>query len=122
MNMVLDEVVDRDCVGEYTGQVKWFSDKLGYGFITLCERGTGTGDVFVHHSGVHPLNSSFHSLRKGEYTSFNMTHGPNGPQAVDVTGIGGGTLMCDVAPVRRASWRAYWRCNLAAPIASAHGG
>lgn len=104
---ILDEIVDRDTVGVHTGQVKWFNDKLGYGFITLCNQSEGgtttdTGrDVFVHHSGVRPVNSNFHSLRKGEYTSFNMMHGQNGPQAVDVTGIGGGTLMCDVVPLRR---------------------
>lgn len=118
---ILDEVVDRDTVGIHTGQVKWFNDKLGYGFITLCgptdsvfsmEDDTpvtldGGRDVFVHHSGVRPVNSNFHSLRKGEYTSFNMMHGQNGPQAIDVTGIGGGTLMCDVAPLRRSVVPSY---------------
>lgn len=103
---ILDEVIDQDSIGVHTGQVKWFNDKLGYGFITICGEGHGMGneasrDVFIHHSGVRPLNSSFHSLRKGEYISFNMTHGLNGPQAIDVTGIGGGTLMCDVSPYRR---------------------
>lgn len=113
---VLDEIVDRESVGDHTGQVKWFSDRLGYGFITVCDsdvgrhtRANARSDVFVHHSGVRPINSSFHSLRKGEYTSFNMTHGLNGPQAVDVTGVGGGTLMCDVLPMRRGSWRSHWR-------------
>lgn len=124
---ILDEVVDRDAVGIHTGQVKWFNDKLGYGFITICNVsdsvkeavgmhagpcvGMDSGrDVFVHHSGVRPVNSNFHSLRKGEYTSFNMMHGQNGPQAVDVTGIGGGTLMCDVVPLRRTP-----------PLAHGHG-
>lgn len=81
----------------HTGQVKWFSDKLGYGFITTLHDGM---DVFVHHSGVRPVHSDFHSLRKGEYTSFNVTNGPHGPQAIDVTGVGGGTLMCDLVPQR----------------------
>lgn len=124
MNTVLDEIVDRDGVGQHMGQVKWFNDKLGYGFITVCDIHTtpmeshAGHDVFVHHSGVRPLNSNYHSLRKGEYTSFNMTQGLHGPQAVDVTGIAGGTLMCDVVPMRRASWRMHsWR----APIASARG-
>lgn len=93
---LMDEVVDRECAGFHTGQVKWFNDRLGYGFITIC-LGTDLGrDVFVHHSGVHPINSNFRSLRTGEYTSFNLLHGHNGVQAVDVTGVGGGTLMCDI--------------------------
>lgn len=107
MLTVLDEVVDHDCTGGvHIGQVKWFNDRLGYGFITACGPGRGH-DVFVHHSGVRPRHSSFHSLRKGEYTSFNLMQGLHGVQAMDVTGICGGTLMCDVVPLRRASWRPY---------------
>lgn len=102
--LILDEVVERKDVGVHIGQVKWFNDRMGYGFITLCGEGQ---EVFVHHSGVRPTSSKFHSLMKGEYTSFNMTDGKNGTQAVDVTGVGGGTLMCDVVPRRRFIWR--WR-------------
>ncbi|NIN70187.1 MAG: cold shock domain-containing protein, partial [Anaerolineae bacterium] len=32
----------------FTGTVKWFSDRKGYGFITRDEG----KDVFVHHSGI----------------------------------------------------------------------
>ena len=97
----MDEIVDRDVVGTYTGQVKWFSDRLGFGFATVC-LGPDTGkDIFVHHTGIRPHSSNYRTLRKGEYVNFNLTNGHNGPQAVDVTGIGGGTLMCDVSPVRR---------------------
>lgn len=99
--LLLDEVVDRETVGTHTGQVKWFNDRLGYGFITLCSENQDKPDVFVHHTSVRPISSKFNSLRKGEYTSFNLSHGQQGPQAVDVTGFGGGTLMCDVTPVRR---------------------
>lgn len=97
---VLDEVTDADAVGKYTGQVKWFQDQVGFGFITVClgpERGK---DVFVHHTGIRPLNSTYRTLRKGEYVNFNLTAGQRGAQAVDVTGIGGGCLMCDVTPRR----------------------
>ena len=34
--LVLAEVVDRDTVGSYTGTTKWFNDKLGFGFFTIC--------------------------------------------------------------------------------------
>ena len=43
----------------------------------------------------------YRTLLKGEYVSFSIITGPNGPQAMDVTGVCGGTLMCDVMPVRR---------------------
>ena len=88
-------------VGEYIGQCKWFNDKLGYGFITV-QAGTDKGkDIFVHHSGIKPLNSNYKTLKKGEYINFSMINGDNGLQAVDVTGICGGSLMCDVLPSKQ---------------------
>ena len=106
--LVMDEVVDRagrppGDVGKYVGQVKWWNDRLGFGFATICD-GPDTGrDIFVHHTGVRPLRSNYRTLRKGEYVNFNITQGHNGYQAVDVTGICGGMLMCDViATSRRA--------------------
>lgn len=84
--------------GSHTGQVKWWNDKLGFGFATICDEGPDRGrDVFVHHTGIRPANvGSYRTLRKGEYVSFNITMGLNGQQAIDVTGVGGGMLMCDV--------------------------
>ena len=99
--VVMDEIIDRDVVGQYTGQVKWFNDRLGYGFCTVCDGGEKGKDIFVHHSGIRPMNSNYKTLRKGEYVSFNLTNGHNGQQAVDVTGVCGGSLMCDVMPIRR---------------------
>jgi cold shock CspA family protein len=82
---------DQSCIGH----TKWFNDKLGYGFITICD-GPETGrDIFVHHSGIKPLNSNYKTLRKGEYVQFCIHSGSNGLQAVGVCGIKGGPLMCD---------------------------
>jgi cold shock protein len=92
----LHEVVDEP-YGSYHGQCKWFNDKLGYGFITIRSDEYKGRDIFVHHSGIQPLNSDYKTLKKGEYISFNIKQGTNGLQAVSVTGIFGGTLMCDVA-------------------------
>jgi CspA family cold shock protein len=100
--IVMDEIEDRDVVGKYTGQVKWFNDRLGYGFCTICGGPDKGKDVFVHHTGIRPANSNYKTLRKGEYVNFNLTNGHNGPQAVDVTGICGGSLMCDMMPIRRS--------------------
>lgn len=94
---VVTEVAD-NIVGEYTGQCKWFNDKLGYGFITIQDGNDKGKDIFVHHSGIKPLNSNYKTLKKGEYINFGITNGDNGLQAINVTGICGGSLMCDVTP------------------------
>ena len=85
-----------DSIGKFTGQCKWFNDQLGYGFVTVIDGDDKGSDIFVHHSGINPLNSQYKTLRKGEYINFNTIQGTNGPQAVDITGIKGGPLMCDI--------------------------
>ena len=99
---VITETSDDTVVGDVTGQCKWFNDKLGYGFVTV-QSGVDKGkDIFVHHSGIKPLNSNYKTLKKGEYINFNIVTGENGLQAVHITGIGGGTLMCDILPLMKA--------------------
>lgn len=101
---VLEEEHNEERTGQYTGQCKWFNDLLGYGFVTICV-GTDTGkDIFVHHTGIKPLNSNYRTLKKGEYLSFNIVNGINGLQATDVTGINGGPLMCDFVSTTRKLW------------------
>lgn len=95
------EVKETSDIGKYTGQCKWFNDKLGYGFVTICDGDEKGKDIFVHHSGIKPLNSNYKTLRKGEYIQFNVVDGMNGLQAVDVRGIGGGPLMCDFVSSRK---------------------
>ena len=99
--LVMTEVKETETVGKYTGQCKWFNDKLGYGFVTICDGDEKGKDIFVHHSGVKPLYSNYKTLRKGEYIQFNVVDGMNGLQAVDVRGIGGGPLMCDFVSTRK---------------------
>lgn len=82
-------------IGEYTGQCKWFNDILGFGFLTICSGPEKGKDIFVHHSGIKPLNSNYKTLKKGEYIIFNIIEGAKGLQAIDITGIEGGPLMCD---------------------------
>ena len=104
VEVIVDSVVeiqDGESVGKYTGQCKWFNDKLGYGFVTICNGDDKGKDIFVHHSGVKPLNSNYKTLRKGEYIQFNVIDGMNGLQAVDVRGIGGGPLMCDFVSTKK---------------------
>jgi cold shock CspA family protein len=105
---VVTETSDEVEVGKYVGQCKWFNDKLGYGFVTVQSGSDKGKDIFVHHSGVKPLNSNYKTLKKGEYVNFNIMDGENGLQAVDVTGIGGGTLMCDILPaIKMPQQQAY---------------
>ena len=60
------------------GQVKWFDPKKGYGFIEQ----PGGEDVFVHYSGI--VGEGFKSLRAGEEVQFEVSQGPQGPQAAEV--------------------------------------
>ena len=100
---ILDETVDTIEHGDIIGNCKWFNKKLGYGFITVYQGDKKGCNIFVHHSGIRPLNSNFKTLRKGEYVHFNIVDGINGPQATHVTGVCGGPLMCDNVEMRRGS-------------------
>ena len=63
-----------------TGAVKWFNDKKGFGFITPDN---GENDVFVHHSSI--AGDGFKSLYEGDRVTFEVTEGPNGLKAENVT-------------------------------------
>ena len=60
------------------GQVKWFNDAKGYGFITQ----EGGEDVFVHYSAIQA--QGFKSLAEGDRVEFEVTRGPKGLQAATV--------------------------------------
>ena len=62
-----------------TGTVKWFNAEKGFGFI---EREDGD-DVFVHFSAIQ--GDGFKSLDEGQKVNFEVTKGPRGPQAENVT-------------------------------------
>ena len=65
-----------------TGTVKWFSDAKGFGFITPENE---QNDVFVHFSALQ--GSGFKTLRDGEKVQFEITDGPKGKQATNVSTI-----------------------------------
>ena len=61
------------------GKVKWFNKEKGFGFI---EREDGK-DVFVHFSAIQ--QEGFKTLQEGETVEFDITEGPKGLQAANVT-------------------------------------
>jgi CspA family cold shock protein len=61
------------------GTVKWFNAAKGYGFI---QRENGE-DVFVHFSAIQ--SEGYRSLDEGARVEFEVTKGPKGLQATNVT-------------------------------------
>jgi len=83
------------------GQVKWFNNKAGYGFITIKEEDVSK-DIFTHYSTIQVTNSQYKYLVQGEYVEFDLVNSTNDKhevQAVNVTGINGGSLMCETRSV-----------------------
>jgi len=84
--------------GRITGRVKWFNNKAGYGFITIADGSESGSDIFVHHSSVVVSNQQYKYLVQGEYVEFKVvptTNSTHKVQALDVSGIKNGLLMCE---------------------------
>ena len=62
-----------------TGNVKWFNESKGFGFITPDD---GSKDVFVHYSAI--TGTGFKSLAEGQKVAFDVQDGQKGPQATNV--------------------------------------
>jgi len=80
------------------GQVKWFNNKAGYGFITINDGTDQAKDVFIHYSNIRVTNSQYKYLVQGEYVEFDLETSTNEKyefQANNITGLKGGKLMCE---------------------------
>ena len=65
-----------------TGTVKWFNAAKGFGFLAR-ENGE---DVFVHFSAIQ--SNGYRSLDEGAQVEFEVTRGPKGLQAANVSMVG----------------------------------
>ena len=105
---------DSSVCGTHQGQVKWFNDRKGFGFITVLtpldeatlgrlaqvsdtegETNSSGTDVFVHQTNINPAVSEYRTLSTGEYVSFDISSDDK-IQALNVKGICGGSLQCDI--------------------------
>jgi CspA family cold shock protein len=94
----------------YTGRVKWFNNKAGYGFVSITDGDKAGTDVFVHHSNVVVSSEQYKYLVQGEYVSFSMVRVEGDKhefQAHNVTGVNGGTLMCETRYQQRVERSTY---------------
>lgn len=88
------------------GQVKWFNNKSGFGFITVMNGEHNGKDIFVHHSDLFVGEEQYRYLVTGEYVQFNLSELPiedikdkdnkHKYKATNVKGVCGGSLMCEI--------------------------
>jgi CspA family cold shock protein len=94
----------------FTGRVKWFNNKAGYGFITVTDGSKSGTDVFVHHSSIKVDSEQYKYLVQGEYVDFNLSDTKTQDhefQAGEVCGINGGKLMCETRRDSRVARSQY---------------
>ena len=61
-----------------SGNVKWFNNEKGYGFIDYSEG----EDIFVHYSAIR--QEGYKSLEEGQTVEFKLLETEKGLQALDV--------------------------------------
>jgi cold shock CspA family protein len=89
----------------YIARVKWFDNKLNFGFATIVHGEHAGSDIFVHQSNVLTFTHGiYRTLRPGEYIEFGLEETKPGSshkyQASAITGPHAGILMCESSPRR----------------------
>lgn len=99
----------------FTGRVKWFNNKAGYGFVTITDGRYSGKDVFVHHSSINVDSEQYKYLVQGEYIEFCLSdtkgQGDHEYQAGNVSGINSGKLMCQTRRESRSARTQYRSSN-----------
>jgi CspA family cold shock protein len=67
-----------------TGQVKWFNNAKGFGFILPDG---GGGDLFAHYSAI--TMDGYKTLKAGQTVSFDIVEGPKGLHAANIQAVNG---------------------------------
>lgn len=65
----------------FTGTVKWFNEAKGFGFI----RREDGDELFVHYTNI--VGTGFRTLKEDDKVEFEVSEGPKGLQAINVTKI-----------------------------------
>ena len=65
-----------------TGQVQWFNNAKGFGFILPDE---GGGDLFAHYSAI--TMDGYKTLKAGQAVSFDIIEGPKGLHATNIVAV-----------------------------------
>jgi cold shock protein len=66
-----------------TGQVKWFNNAKGFGFILPDD---GGDDLFAHYSSI--TMEGYKTLKAGQTVSFDVVEGPKGLHAANIVATG----------------------------------
>lgn len=61
------------------GQVKWFNNAKGFGFILPEEGGE---DLFAHYSSIGM--EGYKTLKAGQQVTYDLVTGPKGPHAANI--------------------------------------
>ena len=90
-----------------TGRVKWFNNKVGFGFVTACEGDLKDKDIFVHYSAINVQDDQYKYLIQGEYVDFELSKSIKGEHefhATNISGVKGGSLMCETRKLTMESY------------------